>query len=47
MKISKKDQIKLNILLFKRSIYFKLIAIFTRKERKCKNEYRRILEKYK
>jgi len=47
MKISKKDQLKLKILLFKRSIYFKLIAILNKREHDCKNEYRKILEKYK
>ena len=47
MKISKKDQLRLKILLFKRSIYFKLVSILIKKEYDCKNEYRKILEKYK
>ena len=47
MKISKRDQLRLKILLFKRSVYFKLISIFIKKENNCKNEYRKILEKYK
>ena len=47
MKISRIDQLRLKILLFKRSIYFKLIATLHKKEKDCKNEYRKILEKYK
>jgi len=47
MKINKKDQLRLRILLFKRRIYFRLIAILNKKEHDCKNEYRKILEKYK
>jgi len=47
MKISRIDQLRLKILLFKRSIYFKLVSIFIKKENDCKNEYRKILEKYK
>jgi len=47
MKINKRDQLRLKILLFKRSVYFKLISIFIEKENNCKNEYRKILKKYK